>query len=669
MTSLRRGSPRVLIHNFFNYGHFLVYAGVMARWALARGFHVILAGMGLAGTSFERAFSGDTRVTLAETSPGMALNQEQARRARRNLAEHARKTLPELQKQIDPALTVLLTLDDFLHEGVDLPDFATPTAGVSTFGNRDHYMGFGDLYSMRLRRLLKSPGPLKAVLTLDEHHEPPPGPCGVSLVHLPDMYALPGGDPAPADRKEEQALAAFLERNSGPVIVIPGKFDQRKNSVWILRAVRDTPDASVAVLGERLPCREDREIDSILAILQSQGRAFVRWGFVHEGLIRMALGHRAVPFLALPYSCHYGSSGLQLMGLAHGKPSLVPDNGLMARRTAAHGLGEVFDAWSEKEFRMRFASMLEWGPAPYASSIARFMPLFSDSVREARFDQAAGLDIPSPAPPGPPHKEEDGGSAAFKALHLGLTHLGNANPEAALERLEFCCREKPGWKTALWRKALALDALDDQAGRTLAVRTCLERGYAGEADCHARAKADLALVLQDEGSRAEGLEFLRRALALFPSGPAHGEASAPGMKGPAPSPGDLDSILAQAMESGCFAPDTWQRIGAVLARSGEHQTAALAFREAFRLAPGEYDYLLNLSDVLRYARRFSESLNVLDLLETMAPDHHGLHHKRGQALLEAGRHADAMAHFLLEPPDSAHYEAARAWLRRAQTEG
>jgi hypothetical protein len=111
-----------------------------------------------------------------------------------------------------------------------------------------------------------------------------------------------------------------------------------------------------------------------------------------EALFRLTLAHPGTPFLPLPYSCHYGSSGLQLQALAAGKPTLVPDVGLMAWRVQAHGLGRCYAHGDEQDFRRAFAELLAQGPEPYANALRRFMACFA-RVRNAQLDKAFGLTL------------------------------------------------------------------------------------------------------------------------------------------------------------------------------------------------------------------------------------------------------------------------------------
>lgn len=657
--------PLLLIHNLFNYGHFLVYADTLTQWGLSRGFRVALLGRGLAGTRYQRRYQGEEQVQLLDLNPADHLDQRQAAASKTELRVQAWAELLQAQRELKPEATVLLSTDEFLFhaEHVLPPGFAfpAPTVGLVTFGHRDCYLGHEDLYARALNRALTDRQPFSAVLTLDEYQTAALDPREEHLVFLPDIYADPpgGADPQdtggslPLSAQEEadtSALRVFLDLAKGPVLPVLGKIDQRKNAVWILRAAAATPGACCVVLGERVPSTDDAEtdaeIDALLAALAAQGRAFVRQGYVPEALFRQVLTHRATPFLPLPYNCHYGSSGPQLQAFAAGKPTLVPDVGLMAWRVQAHGLGASFAHGDEQDFRRVFDIMLAEGQAAYTDNLARFMRCFTPEVRNAQLDKAFGLApqgadlLPrlTGAPLAPPEAE-------LLRQGLGLLHAGN--PEEALERFDSALALRPDDAVTLLRKALALHGLDRREEAQVALRQCLDHGGAKELGFTLRAQLDLLEAYLDELTRHGDAPL---------HGPKHQASVTPGsflacLVGASSPPPRLDASV-------------WWRLGAALARTGWHAPSALSFRRAVELAPERLDYRLNLSDVLRYAKRLDDSDAALDELAALSPEHPGLHHKRGQVLFERGRFDEAEAEFRREKPGTEFAATARAYLER-----
>lgn len=653
-------APVILIHTFFNYGHYLVYAENITQWALAKGFTTALMGVSLAGTDFTRRHGDNPRVQIIETSPGAAMDQKAAEWARPGLVAEAARSIPEMQRRLAPLATFLLTMDDFLLEGVPLPSFAARTIGIDTFGGRKHFTGYADKHASRLKALLADCSPLDAILTLDEYHAHRSDPEERRLIFLPDMFALPSGMADDASPEEIASLTAFLDAAPGPVIPILGKLDKRKNAPLVLRTIKNIPDASCVVIGERVPGPEDSAIDILLDGLTQAGRAFIRQGFVPEGLFRMILSHPAVPFLPLPYICHYGSSGPQLMGLAHGKPSLVPDNGLMGRRVAEHGLGASYPAGDDDAFARAFRRLLDTGPGPFREAAARFMVFFSRQNLHAQLDRAAGLTPGGPSPlAGLVHAGRDAGQKG-RPLHAGLDLLLEGRAREAVECFDEALDRTPESGSILFRKALAHDALGETAQRDAALREALARGAGEELDHYVRSLADACLGPGGVDPSSAAFAAMTGALALA----AGGSEDSSGSDGQR-----LSRLVGRGSFSQALQAATWQRVGAVLAQAGEHDAAVVSFERAIGLDPRERAYLLNLSDVLRYAKRFQESEAALDRLEALDPSHAGLSHKRGQILYDMGRPVEALKHFLQEPESSAHRTAAMEYAGRIRASG
>ena len=651
--------PLLLIHNLFNYGHFLVYADTLTQWALSRGFCVTLLGRGLAGTRYQRLYQGAEHVAILDMNPDLRLDQHQASLSKVELAAQASAELLQAQRELKPQATILLSTDEFLFhaEHVLPPGFAfpTPTVGLVTFGHRDCHLGRKDLYACALDRALTGRQPFRAVLTLDEYQAAALDPGETQLVFLPDIYAdppgradLPEGDgslPLSAqDAADSSSLQDFLDRAQGPVLPLLGKLDQRKNALWILRAVAATPRACCVVLGQRVASPDDAGIDALLAELDAQGRAFVRRGYVAEALFRLALGHPKTPFLPLPYNCHYGSSGPQLQAFAAGKPTLAPDVGLMAWRTQAHGLGRCFAHGDEQDFRQAFDELLAEGPTPYAEALRRFMACFRPEVRNAQLDKAFGL-APQGANLLPRLTDAALKPPRAELLRQGLNLLHAGRPQGALERFDKALALRPGDAVALLRKALTLEALDRREEAQAVLRQCLDSGGAAELEFVLRAELDLVEGLLEgldpDAARAQAPATLLLAYAA--------EISPPWHKG---CPLGLDA-------------SSWQRISVVLVRTRRYEAATHAYRIILEMVPQEHEYRLNLSDVLRYVGRLDESDAALDELAALAPEYLGLHHKRGQVLFERGRFAEAEAEFRREPMDSPHFGPAQGYLERS----
>lgn len=635
--------PRLLLQNIFNYGHFLVYASVFTRWGLSRGFEVHMLGRGLQGTTYERRFAGHPGVVLHDASPGERLDPLKADWAKPDLLRASLDAVLAAQRELRPRTTVLLSTDDYLFEGVGVTEegfrFETPTCGLTTFGHREHYTAYADGHARRLARMIERRSPFSTMFTLDEYHASDTGADPAYLAFLPDIYCEDAPD-APAtgeDSRSERELSRFLDAGQGPVVPVIGKFDRRKNNLWVLEMAASIPDASCVVLGERVPGPDDARIDDLLRELRAQGRLFELWGFVPEILFHMVLGHERTAFLALPYSCHYGSSGIQLIGLAHGKPTLAPSGGLMARRIADHGLGRVFTAGNRTDFEKGFRDLLELGAAPFRARTLRFMEHFSEPARHGQIDRALGLSGNVLAQV--PLLE---GTCPDEGLHHALALYWNGRREEALALMEQVLLRAPDDPVTIFRMATMLFGMDRIQEAAQGMRRCLQLGGGEECDFFVRRYVQDARELLDAGDRAGAVERVRRALQLVRE---DGQDGSP-----------------------VLSASTWREIGSILARSGEHAQAVESFRQALLLAPDLHDVRLNISDALRYAGRFAESLRELDALEAAAPGWFGLDHKRGQVFFEMGEAKHALGYFLREPQDSPHRHAAMVYINRIRAE-
>lgn len=407
-TASRPGT--LLLVGVLGFGHFPVYANNLTLWALSRGIGVVYAGLCQPDNFYVRKFADHPGVCFcplaglgfaefsgrAETDANLAL---------RLFGERWREILDAAFARFSPSHAVLLNADHLFFERDEIcsgqPSPPGPVWGVCTFGHREVHTGLVEPYARRLNLLLHVRRGLRGVLSIDEDHVRARDPGEEYLHLLPDPYCefgLSSPENLPDEqRRDLDALRGFLDADERFVLPVLGKFDRRKNNLWIAQAVDRTPGLRLAVLGQRVPDPEgDPGIDALLDRLQRQGRLFLRFGYVPELLFRAILASPRVRCLPLPYRNHYGSSGIQIMGAEYGLPVLVPEIGLMAQRVTRHGLGRLFAVGDPRSFEEQLGLLVREGREPYAGHCARFIANFGPEAVGTALDRALlGLDLPA----------------------------------------------------------------------------------------------------------------------------------------------------------------------------------------------------------------------------------------------------------------------------------
>jgi len=632
----------LLIYNLRNVGHFTSYSQNFMAWGLSRGLRVVYCSLRSETTGLYRRFGAHPSVVFRDAAPLQDAPPPEGDRA---IVEACYawpcggaqpRIVRRLQEEYAPRLTVLVNLDDFVFNLPFEDDlgalFATPTCGVLTFSNRDYYYCHDDLYTWRTRRLLDQDGPFCKLLDLDEYHVARRDPEQKRLAFMPDLYRVHDGAAPEAHGAELDALAAFLaaaEAAGAPVLPLLGKFDDRKNNLWILRAACESPDLRIVALGERVPSPEnDAAIDALLARLDRQGRLFQAQGFVPEAAFDLVLGSPAVPCVALPYLLHAGSSGLQLFAAAHGKPCLVPDNGLMASRAVDAGIGAVFIHGDEVSFRAALAAMLSPGVAAgYAPALAAFMERFTPEAVFRALDQAFGFaDGAASLPPWTVTRKP--GLRLRPAQDL----CAAGDFSAALAALDVVLSQTPAFASAECLKALVL----------------VRAGRAAEAGALLSALAARGVAAADRAFHAQRLVWV---LPLLKNSLA---------------PEQMDLVLEQVLLPQCADAESLRGLGDCCVRLRRLELAREAYARAVASAPDWLELRISLSDVLRYLGRLEESLLTLEGLAALRPDAPGLACKRGQVLAEQGALEEAAKQFRLEMErgPSTYQEMAQGHLSR-----
>ena len=530
----------ILLYDPLIMGHHLVYAENFTDWALSRGLKVFFCGYHYQKSLFHRRFADHPRVEFLELDAGLFEHKASFSRMAEEMGETAFyydrirpllfdddgpaiqvAFLKDLQRLLRPELTLVLYGDEMWSAWEDMvrsgEAFETPTWLWLLYAAGHMYDPWG-LNAKDIRHFLAGQRIFQAVATADEYQAGRFDPGGRVLRYVPDPYRRLGGGPevlTGEETRQLEGLAGFLAGGEEPVLLVPGLLEARKNAKWLLDLAGSRPDLSLVILGRKnLPPGVEEEACAVFDRLAAQGRLFTVFSYVPESFLDAAMANPRVAILPLPYRRHDLSSGIQLMALSHGLPCLVPDNGLMARRTLEHGLGGVFAHESETAFLEAASRLLDCDRSTFAPASSSFMAHFS---REAFF---AGADRFFGLRPGVGSGEPVAPSNPAEAMVRD-----SMRRDADLLRLE---PEGPDASAWLLQKALLLR----QLGRIEDSLACLAKAQtqtqtqtqAGRgARCATRPAYLRAVILEEAGRAREGYALLNGLLldqAVQPGEPA-----------------------------------------------------------------------------------------------------------------------------------------------------
>jgi tetratricopeptide (TPR) repeat protein len=128
----------------------------------------------------------------------------------------------------------------------------------------------------------------------------------------------------------------------------------------------------------------------------------------------------------------------------------------------------------------------------------------------------------------------------------------------------------------------------------------------------------------------------------------------------------LPHLTPQIQELANSQKHYWRTAGGAYAALRNFEKAIACFEETLRLDPEFHEIRLNLSDARRYAKDYAAAMRALDELEAAAPEHAGLHLKRGQVLFEQERYEEALASFEREAAKGEISDFLRGYLEKTR---
>lgn len=219
---------------------------------------------------------------------------------------------------------------------------------------------------------------------------------------LPDIFTSREGSAAKGGeepRRWEPELRRFVAgQGRRPVFVYVGAPQSRRGYDTLLRlAVAE--DGCFVHCG-RGETTEPGDEPGARRELRDRGRLF-ETGASYEDDATADLFLRQAAAVVLPYDHHLGSSGVMLQALAAGRPVLVPDEGLMARRVRGSGLGRTYRPGDWDDLRRNCRELFLEGPARYGAGIEAFIAGFSRAQTQAAVRHAMGYGAAPASPPLP----------------------------------------------------------------------------------------------------------------------------------------------------------------------------------------------------------------------------------------------------------------------------
>ncbi|NJN15531.1 MAG: hypothetical protein HC822_04165 [Oscillochloris sp.] len=208
---------------------------------------------------------------------------------------------------------------------------------------------------------------------------------------LPDIYRA--FEPEPDAMAQDDLLAAMQEFLHGQsdqnrdILLYYGTNQDRRGYEWLLRLAVEQPATAVLHCGKLNLQRSMSAVSQgYRERLQAQGRMFETAGFITDERVT-AQAYQSCKYVLLPYIGHYGSSGIQIQAASYGRPSLLPDDGLMAYWARRFHCGLTFRSGSYPAFAAGY-SRIRQTYQQYGPATPPFVALFSKANLYRHLDTA-----------------------------------------------------------------------------------------------------------------------------------------------------------------------------------------------------------------------------------------------------------------------------------------
>jgi glycosyltransferase involved in cell wall biosynthesis len=170
----------------------------------------------------------------------------------------------------------------------------------------------------------------------------------------------------------------FLEQNKGKkILLFFGSYFVRKGLDFLLQLALDDKQFVILRAGEMSESDRSPEfIDNMLTLEKNKQLLNIPM-FIKSPKVTKKLFDETC-FIALPYRDHYSSSGVMLQALEFGKPVIVPDIGLMARRVLYSNIGITYKHGDYEDFK-KAVYIMQNSYGKYTNNVSQYYQQFNRS--------------------------------------------------------------------------------------------------------------------------------------------------------------------------------------------------------------------------------------------------------------------------------------------------
>jgi len=178
-------------------------------------------------------------------------------------------------------------------------------------------------------------------------------------------------------RYQEPFERFIVENREREKILYFGAANSRRGFDTLLKLAIDENGCFIHCGLATLSMKYQYNVEDMKALLNKEGRFFEIDAFLLSRLA-VKMFFQNVNYVVMPYHRHLGSSGVMLLALNYGKPVLVPDIGLMAKRVKDNSLGMVYRHESYEDLRNKFIELKNQPIDQYRPTIQKFMTRFTN---------------------------------------------------------------------------------------------------------------------------------------------------------------------------------------------------------------------------------------------------------------------------------------------------